>query len=78
MLPLLPDTWEDWCNQIGFYAEKPIEFFGHGRRWRVIENKLQVGNSDFDRWANSVGREVELPLDSSELQERITFCLAPK
>ena len=61
----LPKQWTYWLKQAGLKPEgssrwrrrnkSPFYFKGYGRRWRVISGDvLQVGDNDFDRWANSV------------------------
>ncbi len=37
-------------------------FVGRGRRWRVNnQGQFQMGDADFDRWANSVAISVPAP-----------------
>lgn len=66
-----PKQWSYWFKQAGLKPEgescwrrknrQPLYFIGDGRRWRVVAgNVLQVGDKDFDRWANSVEHEGKI------------------
>lgn len=67
----LPKQWTCWFKQAGLKPEgdsrwrrcnkSPLYFNGHGRHWRVISGDiLQVGDNDFDRWANSAEHEEKI------------------
>lgn len=44
------------ADRVDFISEEQFygEYMGHRIRYTVDSNELEVGNIDFDRWANSV------------------------
>jgi len=46
---------KDWCDDTIFYGT----YMGHRLRFHS-GNRIDIGNKDFDRWANSCALTVEL------------------
>lgn len=46
----------DFISDLQFYGK----YMGHRIRYTVDSNKLEVGNIDFDRWANSVAHTTAI------------------
>jgi hypothetical protein len=77
----LPKQWRHWCNQMNLRPEyisrrnrKWLYMVGRGRRWRVnMYSQFQSGDAyaDFDRWANSVFNEIELPHTFEQFQKAV-------
>ncbi len=46
-----------------------LYFKGHGRRWRInlSTGTLQMGDNDFDRWANSVEASEAIPCSKKQM-----------
>lgn len=54
-------------------------FIGRGRRWRINdENLLQMGDIDFDRWANSVEVTTFVPNTVKEMITLVRKLTLPK
>ena len=54
---LRPDAGSRWARQ------NIMCFKGHGRRWRIVGNYLDMSCPEemFDRWANSTEHRIPLP-----------------
>jgi hypothetical protein len=67
----LPKQIKRWCYKARLrpeagsrWARQNIMCFkGHGRRWRIVGNYLDMSCSEemFDRWANSLEQRMMLP-----------------
>ena len=49
-----------------------LYFKGHGHRWRVNNvPEFQMGDLDFDRWANSVAATGPVPKNKADMQATV-------
>lgn len=54
-------------------------FIGRGRRWRINDqNLLQMGDCDFDRWANSVEVTTFVPNTVKDIIRLVRDLTLPK
>jgi hypothetical protein len=63
------------ARKVGLYRRRKRDgqyWHGHGRKWRVNDkNEFQMGDDNFDRWANSVEVSGPCPRNLRELRETV-------
>jgi len=82
---LVPKQWLHWGEKSGLKPEirrwgelSMYHLIGRGRRWRVnCHQKFQISCpiAEFDRWANSLEYETEIPKSESEFREAVHHML---
>lgn len=68
------------CDRVGYSSDISLYGTYHGTNIRLSgDNKLEVGNTDFDRWANSVAYVCKLdPNKNIERQVNLAIVEARK
>jgi len=68
-----PKQWKYWLRSNGFkwrYCDRKWgKYYPHrdGRNYRLTHSRMfQIDDGDFDRWGNSVGAEIPMPLTEKE------------
>lgn len=66
------------CEDIYKFDETFMTCKYHGHNIRYAKNVLEVGNLDFDRWANSSAYEVEMRQENISVQVNLAIIEARK
>lgn len=70
-----------WLSEMGLEPDEScypaMQFYGHERRWRITDTlEIQMAESDFDRWANSVECSEHLPRKRKDVERLVRKMIA--
>lgn len=73
----LPKSFNHWLRVHGIRPRNYTDqWAGKGRRFRINCNGyFQMGDGDFDRWANSVAMSCDIPMNRKDMDKFIASCV---
>lgn len=76
----LPKQWPHWARGMRLRQEhgrglsRWFYMVGRGRRWRVNnDGEFQIGDGDFDRWANSMAASIAMPRTEAQFRFAVRY-----